>query len=119
MTTDSRSHARPMAMDASARRAPAAGTRRILILVVTGGILALLGTAIGAYFLGQRAERRSAVEVPAQVYVRRVINGHYVRLDDNQELIYAGMRTPYSNEPLNQEAKKRNEQLVEGKALRL
>lgn len=47
-----------------------------------------------------------------QATVKRVVSGHYVKLSDDERLIYAGIRAPFENEPYFQEAKKRNEALV-------
>jgi hypothetical protein len=41
------------------------------------------------------------------VSVERVVNGHSVKLDDDDEekLIYAGIRAPYENEPMHEQSK--------------
>ena len=51
--------------------------------------------------------------------VKRVINGHKIKLESDEELIYAGIRCPYPYEPMFEEAKRRNIELVEGKTIRM
>lgn len=85
------------------------------MLLGAGGLLAVLVCGLFARTL----LARGPAGAPEQVLARKVVNGHYVRIDDRDELIYAGIRAPYSGESLFHEAKKRNEELVEGRMLRL
>jgi micrococcal nuclease len=50
---------------------------------------------------------------------KRVVNGHYVKLKDDEKLNYLGVRAPYEHEPRFNESKLRNEELVVGQELRL
>ena len=51
--------------------------------------------------------------------VRRVVNGHYVKLENDEKLVYAGIRSPFEHEPMFAEAKKRNEAIVVDKTVKL
>ncbi|MFQ5428782.1 MAG: thermonuclease family protein [Phycisphaerae bacterium] len=82
-------------------------------LVLTLGSAAALVRAIGA-----EGDPRPAGK-PTLVTVKWVISGHKVRIKPDDQLVYAGIRTPYSDEPMHDEARFRNEELVRGKELRL
>ncbi len=91
---------------------------------ITAGLslagVVLLGSAVLAYrtFDGEdgkptRGERLRKAEV------KRVINGHKIKLESDEDLIYAGIRAPYPHEPMFEEAKRRNTELVEGRTIRI
>ena len=102
-----------VALSREARRIPllwaAAGAG-----VLTVGVVAMLVTSGSS----------SAKPVPYPekrfyVEVKRVLSGHSAKLEPEGRLVYAGIRTPYKDEPFYEEAKRRNIELVEGKTLRL
>ncbi len=71
-----------------------------------------------------RAKRPEFVEPPEttrvkQAVVERVISGNRVKTDDDEGVIYAGIRAPYNEEPFGQEATALNRSLVEGKKIRM
>jgi len=71
-------------------------------------------------FLPGCGKARSAEEgVTFNVEVERVRNGSTVKIKPDEKLVYAGLRAPYEHEPLFEEARKRNAELVEGKEVRL
>src|SRR5574337_401189 len=80
-------------------------TRKPLIIVTALAAVVILGGGVGFGRLLFRSTTQPPP--PAVVIVKHVVNGHYVRLDDQSELIYAGMRAPYSGEPLFEEARRR------------
>lgn len=84
-------------------------------MLLGGGVL----VALAGGLLVRTLLAKGSSGPPEQVLARKVVNGHYVRVNDGDELIYAGIRAPYSGEALFHEAKKRNEELVEGRMLRL
>ena len=69
------------------------------------------------WFDGGNATRGPAR--PQKVEIERVISGHSVKLDSGERLNYAGIRTPYKNEPFHEEARLRNQELVEGEKVRV
>jgi micrococcal nuclease len=87
-------------------------------LSLTGVVL--LGSAVLAYraFNGEDGTPARG-ERPRKAEVKRVINGHKIKLESDEELIYAGIRAPYPQEPLFEEAKRRNIKLVEGRMIRV
>ncbi len=58
------------------------------MLLGAGGLLAVLVCGLFARTL----LARGPAGAPEQVLARKVVNGHYVRIDDRDELIYAGIR---------------------------
>lgn len=81
-----------------------------MVAVVAGSIL------VGLRLLGNA---RPPAEKRVRVRAKRVVSGHYVKLDKGDKLVYAGIRAPYENEPFHAEARQGNVELVEGKELRL
>lgn len=87
-------------------------------LLLIGAAVAI--AAIGYFFFGRGPSGGSDGSNRIQhVFAKRVLSGHAVTLKDDLELVYMGIRAPYENEPLYEESRKRNEQLVVGKQLRL
>lgn len=89
-------------------------------------VLAAVGVVAIVVFLVQRAATMFSGDptidirpVLKKAKVRRVVNGHYVKLADQEKLVYAGIRAPYEQEPLFAEAKSRNEALVVDKEVKL
>lgn len=80
-------------------------------------LLVSCGTLLVRSLLGSDGE--GDPERPTKVEVKRVISGHYVKIDPGDRLVYAGIRTPHESEPLHEEARARNEELVLGQELRL
>jgi micrococcal nuclease len=92
--------------------------RRIL-LAVTGGVLLLAVTAAYAAFKFRKSHRSPEEEAPKWVDAKRIRSGDTVIANNDNKLIYAGVRAPVEGEPLFEEARARNATLVEGKKLRL
>ncbi|MCH8244040.1 MAG: hypothetical protein IH897_15740 [Planctomycetes bacterium] len=74
--------------------------------VLTVGVVAMLVTSGSS----------SAKPVPYPekrfyVEVKRVLSGHSAKLEPEGRLVYAGIRTPYKDEPFYEEAKRRNNQV--------
>jgi len=92
----------------------------ILVMLALIGIIAIV--AFSAHRIASMLENEPKVAVRPvlkKAEARRVVNGHYVKLENDEKLIYAGIRAPFEQEPLFAESKKRNEALVVGKELRL
>ena len=91
---------------------------------ITAGLslagVVVLGSAVFAFrvFDGEDGEP-TRKERPRKAEVKRVINGHKVKLESDEVLIYAGIRSPYPYEPMFEEAKRRNIELVEGETIRI
>lgn len=51
--------------------------------------------------------------------VKRVISGHKIKIEQDDEVVYAGIRAPYRNERLGEESYALNQQLVDGKRIRM
>lgn len=80
----------------------------------------LLGSAVLAYrALDAEDGKPVRTERPRKAEVKRVISGHKIKLESDEELIYAGIRCPYPTEPMFEEAKRRNIELVEGETIRI
>ena len=95
------------------RRAAAVrwGAAGLIILVFLGFVWR--ATRDGS---GERISQR-----PLKVEVKRVISGHKVKLDSDEQVVYAAIRTPYKyeHEGLYEKARQRNAELVDGKRARL
>ncbi|MEK6797796.1 MAG: thermonuclease family protein [Planctomycetota bacterium] len=84
-----------------------------------GGVLVVLVMA-GLAVIGRTEESPSEEGGKGrQAKVEHVYSGCKVKLDADkgkgEELMYAGIRAPYAEEPLHEASKKRNAELVEGK----
>jgi micrococcal nuclease len=89
-------------------------------LVIGGSLLAVVVPASIAFITCTFiAGGQQPTEKRVRVKAKRVVNGHYVKLDKDDRLVYAGIRAPYENESFYEEAKQRNAELVEGRKLRL
>lgn len=84
-------------------------------MLVAGGA-ALLALTLGGYFLARKP--KPPEEVPAWLDIKHVRSGDTVVLGDGEKAIYRGIRAPIEGEPLFEEARKRNEELVGGKEVR-
>lgn len=87
---------------------------KVLTALAAIGVVAIL---VCAYLLlsqlgGDEEAPGGPRPVLTQATVRRALNGHSVKLSDDERLIYAGIRAPFENEPFFQEAKRRNEELA-------
>jgi len=85
---------------------------------VVGGVAILAGAA-----LGLRAAFSKPAPAPADerqwVEVEHVRSGDTITVKPEDKVTYAGIRAPLKDEPLFEEATRRNGELVEGKKLRL
>ena len=80
----------------------------------------VLGSAVLAYRAFDGEDGKPAPrERLRKAEVKRVLSGHKIKLESDEELIYAGIRSPYPHEPMFEEAKRRNIELVEGKTIRM
>ncbi|RME40554.1 MAG: hypothetical protein D6788_03080 [Planctomycetota bacterium] len=84
-----------------------------------GGVLALAAVLlVGGWLLGGE-EDDGRMFHPVVVEVKRVRSGSKVKLKSGETVLYAGIRAPYGDEPMFEEARRRNAELVEGKKVRL
>lgn len=87
------------------------------LFVLTGIVIGLgLSWIIGA---GGESPERGYARLVNQGRVAQVGSAHGFELDDDREVRYQGVRAPYENEPMHDEAKQRNRQIVESKTVRL
>lgn len=83
------------------------------------GVLALVSTAA---LFGLRTFSDTPAAPPERsfsVRVEHVRSGSTVQLESDEKLLYAGIRAPSQDEPLFEQATRRNAELVEGRQLRL
>ncbi len=87
------------------------------LLLIVAGVAAV---GLGGMTLRQalRAEPPD-IEERKWVEVERVRRGDKIVVKPDDDVLYAGIRAPFSDEPLFEESKKRNEELVGGKRIRL
>ncbi len=91
---------------------------------ITAGLslagIVVLGSTVLAFLAFDGEDGRPArSERLRKAEVKRVISGHKIKLQSDEELVYAGIRSPYSHERMFEEAKRRNIELVEGKTIRV
>ncbi len=92
--------------------------RPILIRWIAVGALVLVaGTMLVWSLAGDDTE--GFRDRPSLVTVRRVVSGHCIKVKPADRVVYAGIRSPYDDEPFHDEATRRNAELVEGRELRL
>ncbi|HEY3242206.1 MAG TPA: thermonuclease family protein [Phycisphaerae bacterium] len=84
-------------------------------------VVILLFVGSGAWLARTLLKTDSAPAVARMnnVKVKRVLSGHTVEIKHGDRLTYAAIRAPYGSEPLFEDARRRNAELVEGKELRL
>lgn len=94
--------------------------QRHLLIRVTVAVTLFAGS--GGYLawalMADESSGRDA-DRPRNIEIKRAMNGHTVKFEPDGKLTYAGIRAPYENEPFYEEAKRRNDELVQGKELRL
>lgn len=89
------------------------------------GVVLALGIATLLYAFWPRAAYQTKRNPERRLYVdvKRVLSGQKVKLDmdegENEYLIYAGIRAPYTEEPFFNESLARNSELVYQKEVRL
>jgi len=84
--------------------------------VVVGGLVCVSSAMLVRSIFGADDEGQAR---PTHVKVKSVLSGDKVKVKHYGRLIYAGVRAPCEGEPLYEEAKRRNAELVFGKELRL
>lgn len=90
-------------------------TKSLIVAAVAIGSIGLaVRTLVGPSDHGSTRDVRTR-----NALVERVINGHKIELEPDENLIYAGIRAPYLEEPLGQDALDLNRRLVEGKKIRI
>lgn len=87
-------------------------------------LLVMVGMAMGfglSWLLGARADAggREFDRLVNRGRVDQVGSGHGFELDDDREVRYQGMRSPYDNEMFHEEAQRRNLELVQHKTVNL
>lgn len=91
--------------------------------VVWWGIMGMLALAFAVLMFSMRGndEREEDFTRPLRVEVKRAVSGHSIKLDSDEKLNYAGIRTLYEHESeqLYEEARKRNGELVDGREVRV
>ncbi|MHC5111958.1 MAG: thermonuclease family protein [Planctomycetota bacterium] len=96
-----------------------ASLNRKHVVVVASAVLVVTVLGVG-YFVNRAGQGKRRVQGPSfRASVTRVVSGHAVKLENDKRLNYAGIRAPYKNEPLHDEARERNKELVEGRNIRL
>ena len=87
--------------------------------LIVGGLVAVAATAGAWAVVWLVSEPAPPTEKRLHVRVKLAINGHYVKLNKNDKLVYAGIRAPYEREPFHEEARQRNAELTVERELRL
>lgn len=91
--------------------------RRIMQGTAAGGLVLLT-----VFFLARAWRGEASIHVEQTVLraeVDRVVSGNKIKLESDEHLVYAGIRAPFQPEPLYEEAKRRNTELVFEKKVRL
>lgn len=83
------------------------------------GAVPLLITLLVFRFSGGALQNHAAHVPTYRMEVKRVVSGHSIKVEPDERLNYAGIRTPYKHEPLHKEAQQRNTELVDGKKVRV
>lgn len=84
------------------------------------GVLALTFAVLIFNSLGNgTGDQERGFARPLKIKVKRAVSGHSVTLGSDERLNYAGIRTPYKQEPLHDEARKRNSELVDDQKVRV
>lgn len=83
------------------------------------GLAAVCGVVAGVRALATGDGLRPKTETLRKVDVEHVYSGHKVKLDTGEELLYAGIRSPYPHEPMHDESLKRNTELVHDETIRI
>lgn len=65
------------------------------------------------------SETTARPQRPNWAEIDHAVSGHSVKLESDERLNYAGIRTPYANEPFHEEALRRNAQLINDRKVRL
>jgi len=84
----------------------------VLLTVVSAGQLA-------HSIFGDDGSSSANADKPTRVEVRQIYSGGRIKVSHKNKVAYEAIRVPGENEPLYEESKQRNIELVEGKALRL
>ena len=93
---------------------------RTTVILSFCGLAAVCSVAIGIRVLATGDEPpRPKTETLRKVEVEHVYSGHKVKLDTGEELLYAGIRSPYAHEPMYDESLKRNTELVYDETIRI
>lgn len=83
-----------------------------------GSVLVLVVAALLFNTLGSSEEERYFAR-PLRIEVERAASGHSIKLKTGERLNYAGIRTPYKQETMHDDARKRNSELVDGQKVRV
>ncbi len=90
--------------------------QRIIVIAIVVTVLAGLGFV---FYPRSENELRRDPERKLFVDVERAISGHKIKLDDDEVVIYNGVRAPYPGEKHFEKVLQRNNELVKGKNVRL
>ncbi len=91
---------------------------RVRLIIV--GAIALAAAGLLARTTMRSDEGSGGTDRPTQVEAERVYSGDTIQIDGPEvKVIYAGIRAPEEDEPLYEESKRRNAELVKGEDLRL
>ncbi len=101
----------PVQVVRSSRNRIAGSAGVVVVLLVTGAV------GLSRYWRDRVVPQLPDALTSAKV--EHVRGGHKIVLDDGQDVLYAGIRAPYADEPLFDEALKRNTELVGSKKVRL
>lgn len=92
---------------------------RTTVILSFCGLAAVCSVIVGIRVLATGDEPRAKTETLRKVDVEHVYSGHKVKLDTGEELIYAGIRSPYPHEPMHDESLERNTELVGDETIRI
>jgi len=85
--------------------------------VMVGGLVTLSVVMLAQSILGN--DKNARLARPTRVKIKSVLSGDKVKLKHHGRLIYAGIRAPFDGEPLFEQARRRNAELVLNKEIRL
>lgn len=91
--------------------------RLVIVGVITLATMAASGVVVTRALSG--AAPTVEEDRPKSAEVSRVYDGGSAKLNDGDKVLYAGIRAPFADEPLFEEARRRNSELVSGREIQL
>jgi micrococcal nuclease len=93
--------------------------KRVALAAAIAAGVVLIGVVAGFLLHSRRPRAAPTADELRNGKVEHVRSGSKIVLGEGEEVVFAGIRAPYADEPLFEEAQKKNEELVGGKTVRL
>lgn len=92
--------------------------KRVALAAIAAGVV-LIGVVAGFLLRSRNPRAALAVDELHNGKVEHVRSGSKIVLDQGEEVVFAGIRAPFPDEPLFEESQKKNAELVGGKTVRM